>query len=241
MEARVNIMLLGVVISFGLSLVTQIVVLLIANIFGEFKFGSLARSVELNFDADKLDDFTRLFRERAEELGFIRNDYPENNETVFTQGGKSGGIGFTHAKTKKKLRLRIEEESPANYRVTLSLKYTDPIVADTGESAYRDAVLDYLSGPEQEMICVTNVSHAGDCCFTGSLIALVVVIVNFIVGSSPTLNWGVAFFCLTSLVLGVKAIIAIRMNPQTLTGLYRSVFGIFLNTSLIASSAAMLM
>ena len=236
-----NIIIAAVFVALGLNIATQVVVLLIANIFGGFKFGSLAKSIELKLSADKLDAFTQLFRERTQELGFVRNEYPENNETIFTQGGKTAGLAGTHAKTKKELRLRIEEESPETYKTTISLKYTDPILADTGESSYRDGVLDYVSGREREMICVTSVSHAGDCCFTGSLIALVVVLVNYIVANSQMLHWAAAFFCLTSIVLGIQAFIVIMLNPQGLTGLYRTLFGIFLNAGLIALSVALLM
>lgn len=220
----------ALLIGLGLSFLTQAIVVLVENILGEFKFGSLEKSIDFTIYADKIEEFKESFYKKIEELGFVQTQSIGISEIFFLQGqGPEGGPVGTHAGTKKELKIKFDEGQSNKYTVTLTLKYLDPIVADTGESAYRDAVLNYLSGLEREMIIVPNVSYFGVCCFAGSLIVSIAMGIDYF-GHVKLLNdYSILFYCLLSIALGIMAIISFLSKPKEIKGIGMSILGTLVN------------
>jgi hypothetical protein len=159
----------GPVLGIGLVIASQVAAWLFGLVRGGFKVGRLAKTIELPVSKDQLSSFLDTARRRLEELGFR----PGEAADQFIQSGAVPGVltSFTHAKTKKALTLTVHDGASPEPRVKLTLLYLDPILGDTGESAYRDAVLAYVSGQAGSMATVTNSSFAAFSCLTGGIIA----------------------------------------------------------------------
>ena len=123
---------------------------------GGSAFSHLDKTIELPIDKINLDFFMRGFRRRLSSIGF----QPSGGENNFTQGGPdlTQFGAASHARTKKILTLRCQESGTDTVTACLTLRYLGLVVVDTGESAYRDAVLDFISGDKDEMTAVPTES-----------------------------------------------------------------------------------
>jgi hypothetical protein len=107
---------------------------------GGFKVGSLRREMQIEVPAADFATFWTQAYQRIMSLGFGAGEAAGH----FVQGGASflNPRSHTHAKTRKRLTVETLEQTATTVTLRFSLAYLDPIVGDTGESAYRDAVLD---------------------------------------------------------------------------------------------------
>lgn len=219
-------------VGFGLVLGSLALSWVTAIILGGCKIGSLERRVAHQMTREEYAAFWERMRQRLLQLGFV----PGSQEGVFRQGGAEFGnmASFTHAKTKKEFRATAYENG-AGVTVEFSLRYLDPIVGDSGESAYRDRVLDFVAGLSDEMQVISNRSYAALCSVVGGIVACGGLVVMKWVGFQPVLP-AILMVGLTNVATAVMAIIAIRMKPGELTGLWLAVAGIGLG--LLAISGA---
>ncbi len=226
------------ILSFGLVIVAGILSLASAIIFGGFKFGSLEKRIALALTPAEKDEFVQRFHRRIAELGF----QPGGVEGQFVQGfvGIEGGLAFTHAKTKKQMTLAWQDNIPKGCTVELALRYLDPIVGDTGESAYRDAVLDYVSGRNDTMKVIPNRSYAAVNCFVGGICAWIGLLVLNAVQFQP-LWLPILIHGLTETITGVMALITIRSKPRELKGLGLAMVGMVANVSAIVCAVILTM
>ena len=162
---------IGMTVGIGLVVCAQVLSIVVALVLGGFRCGRLKRILEVEVSAMSKASFLETLRSRITELGFVKGKM----EWQFIQAGAAMGSpsSFTHAGTKKMLTVAPEEHGVL---VKLAIKYLDLIVCDTGECAYRDAVLDYLAGHTDSMQVVPNRSHMVVTAFYGSLLTLAAVI-----------------------------------------------------------------
>jgi hypothetical protein len=170
-----------------------------------------------------------------EELGFR----PGKSVGQFIQSGAVPGVltSFTHAKTKKALTLTVHEIASPEVRVDLTLLYLDPILGDTGQSAYRDAVLAYVSGQADAMATVTNNSFAASSCLLGGVIAWAAVLCLKAVGYHP-LWMPLTIVAITNVIIGFMAIFAISRRPHELTGAREAILGMIFAATAAAYAIA---
>ena len=224
----------AIVAGLALSIVSQILSVLISAAISGFKIGSLRKTIEVEVRELELEEFRTRFNERLLELGFRGS----SNDGEFIQHGEVNDLSsFTHARTKKLLKVEFNPCCKGICRVVLTLKYLDPIVADTGESAYRDAVLNYLAGYADEMVVVPNLCHNGVCGFNGGIIALTLLAANFLFFQTLFIDASVFFLCLNSAVLAILGIISTVRMPKEIKGLYLSLCGLATNIFCIAAVA----
>jgi len=220
----------GVVIGLGLVLLSQLVSFALGLIVGGFKIGSLERTVEVEVGSQWLPSFLDTLRARLAELRFVATD---DEWTLEQSGATFGDLGsFTHATTRKRLQVRLDS-SVEPVRVALTLAYLDPIVGDTGESAYRDAVLDYISERAGEMPVVPNRSNLAFTALYGSLLTLLATFAMLKLGlavATMASAMGIAVF--VNAGAAVIALVPILRNPGQITGAREAVGAI------VASAAA---
>jgi hypothetical protein len=222
-------------VGFGLLIGGIVLSWMAAIVLGGFKFGSLQRQVTHQISREEYAAFWERMRQRLFQLGFT----PGPQAGVFLQGGAEFGniSSFTHAKTKKEFRATAFDNG-AGVTVELSLRYLDPIVGDSGESAYRDNVLDFASGGIDEMRTVSNRSFAALSSFIGGSVACVSLVVLKLIGFDPILQ-PILIVALTCVTTAIMAIVTIRSKPAELTGLWLAIAGIGLG--LIAIAAAVVL
>jgi len=225
----------GPVLGIGLVIASQVAAWLVGLARGGFKFGRLAKTVELAVSKDRLSSFLDTAHRRLEELGFR----PGESAGQFIQSGAVPGVltSFTHAKTKKALTLTVHDGASADARVELTLLYLDPILGDTGESAYRDAVLAYVSGQADSMAAVTNNSFAAFSCLTGGILAWAAVLYLKAAGYHP-LWMPLTIVAITDVITGFMAIYAIVRRPRELTGTLEAILGMILAAAAAAYGIA---
>jgi hypothetical protein len=225
----------GPVVGIGLVLASQMAAWLFGLARGGFKVGRLTRTIELPVSQDRLSSFLDVARRRLEELGFQRAEA----EGQYIQSGAVQGVlaSFTHAKTRKALTLTVQGREAPEARVALTLYYLDPILGDTGESAYRDAVLAYISGQADAMATVTNRSFAAFSCLTGGLVAWAAVLYLDAVHYHP-LWMPLTIVAITNLITGFMAVYAIARRPRELTGTREAVAGMILAAAAAAYAIA---
>jgi len=214
-----------VAIGFGLVIGNIILSWLAAMVVSGFKFGSLERRVAHSVPREQYDAFWNTLQQRLAELGFQAGA----GEGMFVQGGAEIGdlAAFTHAKTRKELRVQGCDEGGA-ITMELSLRYLDPIVGDSGESAYRDAVLDYVSGRTDVMQVVPNRSYSALSSFLGGVLACAAMLVLKFNGYRPVTP-PILMFAITEAGMAVLALNAIRQKPRELTGRWLAAAGIGLS------------
>jgi hypothetical protein len=209
-------------VDFGLVTASLVVSWAVTILFSGWKFGRLKRRVQFPMDRTLVAAFLQRLHQRAAELGFR----PGSVSGQFLQGGAQfGDLGsFTHARINKELMVDVNESSqPAT--VGLTLQYLDPIAADTGESAYRDAVLDYISGHADTMKVVSNRSFAAVCTLVGGLGTWAALLGLTALRFNPLLE-PILVMGGTYVVLGVVALITIAGKPGQLTGSRLAVIGL---------------
>lgn len=225
----------GPVLGIGLVIASQVAAWLVGLVRGGFKVGRLAKTIELAVSKDQLPSFLDTAHRRLEELGFR----PGESAGQFIQSGAVPGVltSFTHAKTKKALTLTVHDGALADARVELALFYLDPILGDTGESAYRDAVLAYVSGQADSMAAVTNNSFAAFSCLTGGILAWAAVLYLKAAGYHP-LWMPLTIVAITDVITGFMAIYAIVRRPRELTGTTEAILGMILAAAAAAYAIA---
>ncbi len=223
--------------AIGLGLVIGSILLswLAAMVLGGFKFGKLERRVAHSIPREQYDAFWNTLRARLAELGFEAID----GERVYVQGGArfSDVATQTHAKSMKELRVQGSDDGAA-ITVELSLRYLDPIVGDSGESAYRDAVLDYVSGQTGVMQVVPNRSYSALSSFVGGVLACAAMLVLKFTGYRPVTP-PILLVAITEAGMAILALITIRRKPRELTGQWLAVAAIAL--SVLAVLGAMVL
>jgi len=225
----------GPVMGIGLVMASQVAAWLFGLVRGGFKVGRLARTFELPMSKSRLAGFLETARRRLEELGFR----PGESAGQFIQSGAVPGVltSFTHAKTRKALTLTVHDSDVPEPRVELTLLYLDPILGDTGESAYRDAVLAYISGQADAMATVPNSSFAALSCLTGGIIAWAAVLYLKAAGYHP-LWMPLTIVAITDVITGFMAIYAIMRRPGELRGTWEAVMGMILAATAAAYAIA---
>jgi hypothetical protein len=205
-------------------------------VMGGFKIGSLRRTVEIDVGAAWMDRFLERLRLRAAELGFVETA----RLWVFEQSGAVAGDLETHTHAKTHKRLTVERDDAAiGARVRLTLEYVDPILGDTGESAYRDAVLEYLSQTVNEMPTVANRSHLAFTAMCGSLLALAAVVLAPHLGLAPTgAATLAAVCCFIHVASAVIALVPIVRNPELITGARDAMTAIVVSFAALALAVA---
>src|SRR5215467_15063332 len=200
------VMLIASLIGFGLVIATIVLSWITAMVVGGFKIGSLERRVAFEVPQSDLAPFLDRFHRRVAELGFR----PQNTRGHFQQGGVEFNVlgGYTHAKTKKQLTIGVRNDGQPNVYVEMVLRYLDPILGDSGESAYRDAVLDYVSGMADTMRLVPNTSFSALSCLVGGVIAWVALLTLHAIHFQP-LWWPILVLAATEVTTGIIAIVGI--------------------------------
>jgi hypothetical protein len=225
----------GPSMGIGLVIMSQVAAWLFGLVRGGFKLGRLARTVPLPVSKSQLPGFLDTAHRRLEELGFQRGE----SEGQFIQSGAVPGVltSFTHAKTRKALTLAVHESEGPEARVELTLVYLDPILGDTGESAYRDAVLAYISGQADSMATVSNSSFAAFSCLSGGIIAWTAVLYLKATGYHP-LWMPLTIIAITNVITGFMAIYAIARKARELTGTWEAIIGMVLTAAAAAYAIA---
>ena len=229
-------MALGVGLGIALVFANLFVSSAIVFIAGGCKRGSLRRTVEIDVGAAWMERFLRILRERAELLGFVATA----QEWVFEQSGSVVGDleSHIHAKTHKRLTVQPDGSS-FGARVRLTLEYVDPIFSDSGESAYRDAVLAYLSQTVNQMPTVPSRSFLAFTAFWGSIFVLVAVFLLPLLGMPPASIAGLVF--VGSFVHGGAAIIAMipmLRQPELIVGRGEALGAIVASLAAVALAVA---
>ncbi|MGZ4961971.1 MAG: hypothetical protein ACXWC8_05390 [Limisphaerales bacterium] len=193
-------------------------------VIGGCRFGRLQKQIELQFDKQNLPSFFAKLNTRLAELGFRAGQIP----TEYLQGGRGSipvnAAQFTHANTLKRFSVATQEDGSEHCRATLSLSYLDPIVLDTGETTYRDAVLNYVSGQSDTMIVVPNRSFFALSSFVGGLCAWITLVVLRSIHYGPIKDVmipnSIAF-----VTIGVLGVIGTLRKPRELTGRWLAITG----------------
>lgn len=222
-------------VGFGLVIGSIILSWLAAIVLGGFKIGSLERRVAHQISREEYPAFWERMRQRLLQLGFTSGA----QEGVFRQGGAEFGniATFTHAKTLKEFRATAYDNG-AGVTVELTLRYLDPIVGDSGESAYRDGVLDFVCGKTEEMRTVPNRSFSALSSLIGASVACLSLAALKLTGFHPILP-PILMVALTYLTTAVMAIVAIRSKPAELTGLWLAIVGIVLGILAISGAVVL--
>ena len=192
---------------------------------GGCRCGRLQKGIELMVEKERVPMFLEKLAARLAELGFR----PGNNANEHLQGGRSGvpvdATQFTHANTLKQLSVVIQVDGTGNCQASLGLGYLNPIVMDTGESAYRDAVLNYVSSQSDSMSVVPNRSFFAFTSLVGGLFAWISLVVLRALHYQPLKDVMIPN-TMAFLVIGVLAVIGIVRKPRELTGLWLAIIGI---------------
>jgi hypothetical protein len=231
-----SVMLIASLIGFGLVVATIVLSWITAMVVGGFKIGSLERRVAFEVPQGDLSRFLDRFHHRVAELGFR----PENIPGHFQQGGVEFNLlgGYTHAKTKKQLTIGVRNDGQPNVFVEMVLRYLDPILGDSGESAYRDAVLDYVSGMADTMQLVPNTSFSALSCLVGGVMSWVALLTLHAIHFQP-LWWPVLILAATEVTTGITAIIGIRLKSREMKGTGLAIAGTVISVLAILVSAAL--
>ena len=163
----------GLVLGFGLVALSVILAIIAKQIqAGLSAFGHLRKTVELSVNPSKPGFLPQRFSPAPRLAGF----QPVDDGVDFIQGSSDlAEFGAaSHASTKKLLTLHLKDSGPDNFIASVTLRYLGLVVVDTGESAYRDAILDFVSGKTDRMVAVPTESLLALNSLVGGLIACVV-------------------------------------------------------------------
>ena len=123
--------------------------------------------------------------------------------------------------------------------MTLTLAYLDPIVGDTGESAYRDAVLAYVSERANEMPVVPNRSNLAFTALWGSLLTLLATLVMVKLELAvATMAPAVGIPAFVNAGAAVIALIPILRKPGQITGAREAIAAILASVAAAGIVAA---
>jgi hypothetical protein len=223
------------VVMFSVVAVPMVLAIVANFVLGGCKYGSLEKRIELGLTRDNYAVFFERLKQRLAELGFRQGNKP--NE--YLQGSKEKPPGdvsqCTHANTLKIVTISVHEESSDKYRAALTLAYLSPIIGDTGECSYRDAVLNYVTGQANSIDIVPNRSFMAFSTFVGGICAWVVLFVLH-AKHFQEIRQVMAVLCLPYLATGVLAIVGIARKPKEVTGLLFAVTGIIATLAALAAT-----
>ena len=223
-------------LTFG-SVVEGLVLSWVANIvFGGFKIGKLSRAIELTVPREQLPAYLALMHQRLSALGFSAGATPGSFEQ---KGSSMGDLGSsTHAKTHKIVTISVDDSSGPEAQITLALKYQALIVGDTGEIAYADAVLGYVSNQTDLMQPVANRSFMAFSSLVfaiwtwGVLLALKVFRIEPFF--APILVLG-----LTNMVTSIMGIVMVLTKPKEVSGLWLAIIGLVISVLALGTAAVL--
>jgi hypothetical protein len=197
-------------------------------VLGGFRVGYLKKSLEMALSKEEAATFWEIMQRRLEELGFNK---AESEGRYVQGGGQFGNPGsFTHSRTRKELVVRFSECAPGQLTLTITLAFLRPIGADTGESAYRDAVLDYVTGKTDRMVLVPNRNLLALNSLAGGILACVLAV--FVVALKRWSFWpALLVLTITEMMLGLLGLWAALYRPTEITGKSVAAAGICLSLS----------
>jgi len=213
--------------SAAIGLLALILVPFIATLFGfvlgGFKIGYLKKNLVIKLRESSLPSFLATLRNRLAEIGFEE----EPGTAQFFQGQNYDPETPTHATKKKVLDLQIGAPEAGDVTVNISFRYLDFILGDTGESAYRNGVLNFVSGKTDTMVIVPNNSFAAFVVLLDGIFACLAY--AFLTEARRTELWfGITIYCVASIGLGLQAWQSIRQRPKELMGKWQAIIGIVL-------------
>ena len=224
----------GLLLGFGLVMLSVIVAVMAKQIQSSGSaFSRLKKTIEVPLETVNLDFFLKNFRQRLASLGFK----PAESDFSFIQGGAdlTEFAAASHARTKKRLTLRIEDSGPDKATAFLTFSYLGLVVVDTGESAYRDTVLDFVSGKTDEMTAVPTESLLALNCLIGGAAACVLAII-LVMTDNLALWTAIPGIGVTEFAAGLLAVYTISQKPDEITGRWKAVAGIVLSLAAIGIS-----
>jgi hypothetical protein len=221
----------GLLLGFGLVMLSVVLAILIKQIqSGCLGLSHLSKSVEVPIDRVNLDFHKKFFRERLASLGFK----PEDADGQFVQGGADlEGFGAgAHAKTKKLLTVAFRDAESERMVGTLTLRYAHVVGVDEGESAYCDAVLDFVSGKTDEMANVPRHSIMALNSLIGGVMSFILAVA--LVASDELGLWiAIPMLGITEFGSGLLALYSISRKPAEISGRWKAVAGILLSLTAI--------
>jgi hypothetical protein len=211
---------------FGLVGVGIVLAIALNVVFGGFKVGKLSRRLELVLPAVQLAAFVERFRHRLAELGF----QPGPVAGQYVQSGAQFGnlASHTHAKSPKLLEIAVDESDPRQATVSLSLRYLNTIVGDTGETTYADAVLKYVSNETDSMKLVANRIFMAFSTLVLAVWTWIAMLGLKAFRIEPFLG-RVVVLGVTPAITSIIAIVTIALKPGELRGIWLVVLGIVIS------------
>ena len=211
------------VLCFGLVGAGIVLSVVLNIVFGGFTVGKITRRLEVALPHEQLPAYLQRMNQRLGELGFLA----DGATGAFIQRGEQVGIptSHTHAKSPKMLELFVDQSDPQQVKIGLSLRYLSLIVGDTGETAYADAVLNYVSNATDAMQLVANRSFMAFSSLVLSIwawIAMIALKVFHIEPFTPTM----LTLSITPIITSIVAIITIALKPRELRGLWLAIVGL---------------
>jgi len=221
----------GLLLGFALVMFANIAAILVRRLTASGSaISHLDRTIELPLEAGEVEARKELIGQRLAALGFS----PANEPGNFIQGGRDMGemVSASHARTRKLLNLAYTTSAAGQVVVSITLRYLGLIVVDTGESAYRDAVLDFISGKSKEMVIIPNESLMAVNSLVGGIFAcataLVLILTNQLGLWSSLLVLGI-----TEFATGLIALFSISQKPVEITGRGKAIAGMLLSIAAI--------
>ena len=224
----------GLVLGFGLVMLSILAAVICKQIqTGGAGFTHLSKTIRCPVERINWDFFMRRLHKRLDSLGFK----PVGEDNVFTQAGvdlmEFGAA--SHTRTKKMLTVHSEETDAKTVTALLTLRYLGVVVVDTGESAYRDAVLDFVSGNKDEMVAVPTESLLALNSFIGGVIAAAIAAMMILSGNLGMWT-AIPGIGVTEIAVGFLALYAIDQKPAEITGRWKAIAGIILSASAVVAS-----
>lgn len=225
----------GLVLGFGLVMLSVIAAILIKQVqSGGSIFSNLSRTVEVPLSRQNLDFYRQVFFQRIESLGFKATDVEGN----YVQGGPDlGALGaVSHARTKKMLTVSFQTSGADQSVALLTLRYLNTVVVDSGEIAYRDAVLDFVSGKVEKMVPVPAENLLALNSLIGGLVACILAIV--LVTSDELSLWlAIPTIGITEFGAGLLGLYAIGRRRGESSGRWKAIAGIVLSLAAVCAGA----
>jgi hypothetical protein len=224
----------GLLLGFGLVMLSVIVAIVVKQFqSGGSAFSHMDRTVEVPLEKVNLDFFLNKFRQRLASLGFK----PGENDANFVQGGTdlTEFAAASHARTKKLLTLRIEDPGTDKVTAFIALRYLGLVVVDTGESAYRDTVLDFVSGKTDEMAAIPTESLLALNSLIGGITACILAAILVATDNLP-LWTAIPGVGVTEFAAGLLALYSISQKPGEILGRGKAVAGIVLSLAAVGIS-----
>jgi len=226
------------ILPLGLIVAGIVLGIILNIIFGGFKVGKLKRQLELTVPHEQFPTFLARMNQRLVELGFEA----EGQAGPYLQRGEQIGVptSHTHAKTPKVLEFAADQSDSQRVKIVLTLQFKQLIVGDTGESAYADAVLKYVSNEMDSMKLVANRSFMAFCSLVLGVWAFVVMAGLKIFQVEPFLPMMITL-TVTPIITSVIAIISIALKPAELRGIWLAVIGMVVSMAALAASVVVAM